>query len=219
MAVLTFPVPQADLGDLLPILSVDWELEQHQEISVDGAGELLAHDLARPLWTGNVSLVPQLHTEARALDAQFDALDGSLNTFYLANPMGWWPKMDPGGVIYGGATPLINGIETNRKQVAFKNLPIGYVLSAGDMFSVSYASGTRRGLFRLREGATVSALGTTPSLEFRPHMSAGILANDPVSFARPAAKVKIVPGSKSAKMVRVNKQQITFTVKQTLQAG
>lgn len=220
MALLTFPVPFANFGQLLPILTVDWNLETFQETSMSGDGETLAADLARPLWRGDVTLKPQLVTEARALMAQFDALDGAIETFYLSNPLGWWPKMDPGGVFYGSSTPAIGTIAANKKQIAFKNLPIGYVLSPGDMFHVEYGGGgARRGLFRLREGATVSALGTTASIEFRPHISASALPNDVVSFAHPAAKVKLIPGSLDKKQVRNNKEQITFSVRQTLQAG
>ncbi len=220
MALLTYPVPFASLGQTLPIQTVDWVLEQYQELSMSGNGETLATDLARPLWTGVVTLRPQLVTEARALMAQLDALDGAIETFYLANPLGWWPKMDPGGVLYGASTPLIGAINANKKQISFKNLPIGYVLSPGDMFHVEYGGGgARRGLFRLREGQTVSALGTTGLLEFRPHISAGALVNDVVSFARPAAKVKMMPGTLDKKQVRNNKEQITFSVRQTLQAG
>ena len=220
MALLTYPVPFANLGQLLPILSVDWVLDTFQELSMDGHGETLSADLARPLWRGDVTLVPQLHTEARALMAQLDALDGATHTFYLADPLGWWPKLDPGGVIYGSSTPAVNAIETNKKQISFKNLPVGYVLSPGDMFHVEYgAGGTRRGLFRLREGALVSAFGTTGMLEFRPHISAGALENDVVSFARPAAKVKLISNSLDKKQVRNNKSQITFSVRQTLQAN
>jgi len=220
MALLTYPVPFANLGQLLPILNVDWTLEQFQEISISGNGETLAADLARPLWTGVVTLKPQLVTEARALMAQLEALDGALETFYLANPLGWWPAMDPGGTLYGSSTPQIGAINANKKQISFKGLPIGYVLSPGDMFHVEYGGGgARRGLFRLREGATVSALGTTGSLEFRPHISASAIVDDVVSFARPAAKVKLMPGTLDKKQVRYNKEQITFSVRQTLQAG
>lgn len=214
---ITFPIPQADLGDQLPIKSVEWELERHQETSMDGSGEFLVADLAPPLWMGTVELRPLLKTEARKLEAKFNALDGGIWAFYLANPMGWWPASDPGGVLYDTSTPTIGNIETNRKELSILDLPVGYVLQAGDFLSITYGT-NRRGLFQLVSDVVVDGAGTA-NVEVRPHLSTGILPSDEVTFAKPAAKVKVLPSTFKKTWYNNNRDVITFNVRQTLQAS
>lgn len=217
MAALTFPLAQASLGDILPIQSVTWELARQQEISATGAGEMLVADLAPPLWEGSVSLRPLLHTEARALAAKLDALDGGMQSFFLANPLGWWPASDPGGTIYGAATPVIESIEANRKELSFSGLPANYKLSAGDMFSVAY--GLRQGLYRLVADVTANGEGETAAVEVRPHLRPGVAATQAAVFSKPAAKVKVIPGSISQSFHSVNRTRLSFRVRQTLATG
>lgn len=219
MTAITFPIPQADLGDQLPVQSVVWELMRQQEFSGLGSGEGLAADLGPALWEGEVTLRPLLNTAARALAAKFDALDGAINTFYLANPLGWWPAADPGGALYGSATPDIASIESNRKELSFSGLPAGYVLTAGDMFMVDYGSPSRRALLRLVADITANGSGATAAVEVRPHLRSGITTTLNVSFERPSAKVKIVPGTFSQQYHSANRTRISFRVRQTLAAG
>lgn len=218
MAVITFPIPQADFGDQLPVQVVDWNLKLFQEMSMAGNGEFQTKDLAPPVWEGNVTLRPLLKTVARGWEARINALDG-MHPFYLANPLGWWPAKDPGGSIYGLSAPTIGVIGGNRKELTFTGLPANYVLSSGDFFHVAYAGGTRRGLFQIVTGGNASAGGITPSLEVRPHLQAGITDGLTVSFKRPSAKVKMVPGTVSLTWHNANRDRITFSVRQTLQAG
>lgn len=219
MTLLTFPISQAELGDQLPVQSVTWELVRQQEFSGLGSGEGLAHDLGPALWEGEVSLRPLLHTQARALQAKFDALDGAINTFYLANPLGWWPADDPGGVIYGSSTPTINNIPSERKRMAFAGLPANYQLRAGDMLMADYGTPSRRALFRLVSDIKANGSGTTASVELRPHVRPGITTGMSVSFKRPSAKVKIIPGSLSVQFHNANRTRLSFRVRQTLAAG
>ena len=216
---LTFPLAQTDLGDLLPIQSVTWELMRQQEFSGLGSGEGIAADMGPGLWEGDVSLRPLLHTDARAMAAKLDALDGAINSFYLANPLGWWPKLDPGGTVYGASTPVLDTIDDNRKEVRISGLPNDYQLSAGDMFAIDYGSPSRRALLRLVADVVASGAGLTPLVEVRPHLRPGITETLAVDFSRPAAKVKLVPGSVSQQMHSANRTRISFRVRQTLAAG
>ncbi len=218
MAVIAFPVPQADFGDQLPVQVVDWDLKLYQEMSIAGNGEFQTKDLAPGLWEGNVTLRPMLHTVARGWKARLNALDG-MHTFYLANPLGWWPAADPNGTIYAASAPAIGTIGGNRKELTFTGLPGGYVLSSGDFFHVAYAGGTRRGLFQIVTGGNASVGGITPSLEVRPHLQAGITDGMAVSFKRPSAKVKLITGTADISFHNANRDRITFSVRQTLQAG
>lgn len=216
---ISFPIAQASLGDTLPVQTVEWNLQYFQELSMAGDGEFLAADLAPPLWTGQVSLRPLLNTDARAMMARLYALDGSIYPFFLANPLGWWPKADPGGLIFGTPTPTILAINANRKELTFSGFPAGYIVSPGDFFAVAYASGQRRALFQCVTGATAGESGTTASIEVRPHIQSGITDGSSALFVKPAAKVKIVPGSLNSSFHNANRARITFSVRQTLQAG
>lgn len=215
---LTFPLAQTSFGDTLPVQSVEWTLTRQQEFSGLGTGEGLVADLAPPLWEGQVTLRPLLHTDARAIAAQLDAFDGGMNSFYLANPLGWYPKADPDGAIYGVSAPTIHTIASNRKEVRITGLPANYVLSPGDMFAVDYGSPSRRALHRLVTGSTAVA-GLTPLVEVRPHLRPGITTTLAVDFSKPAAKVKIVPGSVAEQFHNANRTRISFRVRQTLAAG
>lgn len=216
---LSFPLAQTLLGDLLPIQSVVWELMREQEFSGIGGGEGLAADLGPALWEGEVSLRPLLHTDARAMAAKIDALDGSINSFYLANPLGWWPKLDPRGTVYGGSTPSILSIAENRKELRITELPANYALSTGDMFALDYGSPSRRALHRLVGDVTATGSGITTFVEVRPHLRPGVVPALAVDFSRPSAKVKIVAGSVSQSFHSANRTRISFRVRQTLAAG
>ena len=217
--VLSFPIAQATLGDTLPVASVVWSPFYQQEFTGLGSGEILTNDLAPQLWQGDVSLRPQLHTVARGLMAKLNALGGSKEAFYLANPLGWWPAADPGGTVYAGSSgPAILTINADRKRVAFEGLAAGLVLSPGDFFAVDYNSG-RRALIQLVEGGTVDGSGETAELEVRPHLRSGITTGLTVTFERPAAKVKIVPGSLQPQYHSANRTRISFSVRQSLQQG
>ncbi len=219
MAAITFPIAQASLGDLLPVQSVNWEPTWLQELSQAGNGEFLVHDLGPRLWEGQVTLRPLLHTVARGWRAKLDALDGGVHTFYLANPLGWYPALDPGGTILAAAAPAIGTIEANRKELSITGLPPGYVISSGDFFAVAYGGGTRRGLFQFVGEGTANGFGTLAAIEVRPHLQAGITNGLAIMLKKPAAKVKILPGSLTSPMHSANRTRISFSVRQTLQAG
>lgn len=214
---LTFPLAQATLGDTLPIASVVWTPLWQQEFSGLGSGEFLTADLAPQLWEGDVALRPLLHTDARAMMAMLTALGGAAEAFYLANPLGWYPATDPGGTILGAATVTIKTINANRKELAFAGLPVGYVLTAGDFFAVTYST-SRRALIQLVGGGTADSSGDTAEIEVRPHLRSGITTTLGVTLKKPAAKVKIVPGSLAPQMHNASRTRISFRVRQTLEA-
>jgi hypothetical protein len=217
--VLSFPLSQASFGDTLQVVSVDWVPMWQQELSGLGSGEFLTNDLAPMLWRGDVTLRPMLHTDARALMTKFTALSSD-EAFYLANPLGWWPKTDPGGTLYlTSSDPKVKSVNADKKRVAFKGLAVGLVLSAGDFWHVDYGSPSRRSLLHLVEGGTVDGAGETAELEVRPHVRPGIAADDVISFGKPAAKVKIIPGTFAPRYHSATRTQISFSVMQTLQAG
>jgi len=244
---LTFPLTLANLADLLPIESAPWNLVYQQEFSGLGTGEGLAHDLAPPLWEAEVPTGPMYHDDAYAAQARLNALLGSINSFYLHNPAKPGPRLDPtgsalagpvwifaGGVwndagvwlddVPWGGTPTVGSatlhtIGANRNTVRIDSLPSGYVLSVGDFFHVDYGSPTRRALIQIVEVATASSAGLTPEFQVTPHLRPGITTGAAISLLKPAAKVKLVPGTLRLENIGGLHSRLRFTARQTLAAG
>ena len=215
--VATFPLPLADLVDLLKIRSVQWRKFRQEELSGLGSGEFLTHDLAPELWEAECETPPMSLAEADQLEARFELLNGSAETFLLYNPRRMYPQADPDGSILGDSSVTISAIGEDRNTVSLAGLPAEYEITIGDMFSVVYGS-TRRALIRFAESATVDAEGDLGPVEVRPHLRAGITTTLAVELVKPCCKVKIVPGSFNVQMLNTVHAQISFTARQTLAA-
>lgn len=215
---LTFPLSLQNLADLLPIESAPWNLVYQQEFSGLGSGEGLAHDLAPPLLEAEVSTGPMYNDDAYAVQARLNALMGSVQSFYLTNPAKPGPRMDPKGEILGSATPALSFIGANRKIVRINSLPAGYVISAGDFFHVDYGTG-RRALIQAVEASTASAGGVAPEFEVTPHLRPGVTTTLAVQLIKPAAKVKLVPGTFRLENSGALHSRLRFTARQTLAAN
>jgi hypothetical protein len=215
---LSFPLALADLADLLPIAAVAWNEARQDAISALGSGEWLAHELAPPLHEAEVRTARMPHARAEQLRARLRALDGGAH-FYLCNPTMLYPQADPGGTILGSASVTIGSINANRRAITLSGLPAGYVITMGDYLHVDYGAPSRRALLQAAEGAIASSSGVTPEFELRPHLRPGITIGLAVSLKKPAAKVKIVPGSVRIETVTTLLSQLRFTARQTLAAG
>lgn len=215
---LSFPLSAASFSDLLRLESVVWTLRKFEEMAGAGSGEWLTAKLMPDLWEAECQTVILENAEAHGLRALLDAL-GSSDTFYLNNRAQLYPDADPNGTSYGASTPTISGINASRLQLAISGLPANYVLTRGDLFQVDYDTATRRALIEVVESVTANGSGVTAQFEVRPALRPAIATSDAVSFASPAAKMKVVPGS--VRMVQIDTfySQITFTARQTLEAN
>ena len=158
------------------------------------------------------------HDDAYAAQARLNALAGSLQAFYLYNPAKPGPRMDPKGVVLGGAIPTLSFISANRKIVRMNTLPVGYVISGGDFWAVECGSG-RRALIQAVEGSVASAGGVAPEFEVTPHLRPGVTTGLVVQLIRPAAKVKLVPGTLRLENTGALHSRLRFTARQTLAAS
>lgn len=216
--VATFPLPLADLADLLRIRSVEWRKFRQQEISGLGTGEFLTADLAPELWEGHCETPPMTMAEADQLEARFELLNGSAETFLLYNPRRKYPQADLDGSTLGASSITVTAIGANRNTVTLSGFPEGYVLTIGDMISILYST-SRRALIRIAETKTATALGNISLVEVRPYLRPGIVNTDPVTLVKPAAKVKLLPGSFSVKTdPNTHLSVLSFTARQTLAA-
>jgi len=217
----TFPLTQADLADLLKVESVAWNPLRQQEYSGLGNGDFLVHDLAPMLWEGECTTIQMYHADAERIMARFNVLDGALQAFYMHNPAKAYPAGDPTGTLLSAANAAVTilAVGPDNKSIAFSGLPAWYMLTDGDLLAVDHGSPSRRALLQLVEGTAADGDGNTPLLEVRPHLRPGIVAGLPIQLSRPAAKVKVVPGTLRTETTGALTSRIRFTVRQTLQAG
>lgn len=192
---LTFPYAIASFADLIRMSSVRMTLVDEQQISKGGGGKIIVADLAPKFWSFDVTLITLEHPQARQVRALINALDGSMNDFYLYDPRYAFPVADPDGSLLGTSTVEINSLDGNNKELTLKGLPSGYVLSAGDMLHFDFGTPTKRALHEIAVGGTANVSGVTGSLEVRPHIRPGAAVNAAVTLIKASARVKIVPDS------------------------
>lgn len=215
---LSFPLTKAQFADRLFIGSVKWNLVRFDEISGNGGGEWLTTQLQPPLWEAACETIDLPNDAAHGVRALLNLI-GSTGTVFAWNPLQGGPAADPDGVTLGASAPVIASIAANRKDMSVSGLPSGYVLSAGDLMEVDYGSPSRRALVEVSIGATAAGNGTTPVFEVRPHLRPGIVTGAAVGLLKPAAKMKLVPGSDATEVSQPMFSRVRFTLRQTLAAG
>ncbi|MGY5812000.1 hypothetical protein ACXHXG_30410 [Rhizobium sp. LEGMi198b] len=193
---VTYPYALSAFADLLKISSVVWDIQRNDELSGTGDGRLWQAELAPPLWTGTVTLIPMLNQAAKQIAARIRKLHGAQEALFLYDPLSQYPQADIGGAILGASVVQVASIGGNFDTLALKGLPAGYVLTVGDKMQIAYSSNPTRYAF-LEASETVAADGTgvTPSFGVFPHVPTGVAANLAVTLIKAACKCVIVPGS------------------------
>ena len=215
---LSFPLSLAAFADRLMIETATFSLSRNDQVSGLGNGQPLNAELASPLWRVDVTTYAHKNDDAEALAALIEVLGHPGRDFYIYNPRKASPREDPGGSILGGATPSIQSIATNNRQVRIQGLTGGYVLSAGDMSAFEYGpSGQkRRAVHRLLETVTANGSGLTPLVEVYPHIRTGAAEGDPVTLIKPALRAKLIPGTFRQTQVGPLHQRLSFSAIQKL---
>jgi hypothetical protein len=216
---LAFPVTRQNLADLMMVETVTWSLGEDQELSGTGDGETLAADLGPRLWTAVCSTTVADIETIEALRARFNALDGSIQSFYLHDPRRPFPATDPAGTLLTPATVTIESIEANRKELTLEGVPDGLVLPQGTFLSVTAGDPSRTALLQLVASVTADGEGVAGPVELRPHLRPWAAATNAVALAYPVAKVKLVPRSLVVDQVSSVLHRLRFTARQTLAAG
>jgi hypothetical protein len=193
---LSFPFTVPQFAEVIRVSSIVPRLVGEQQMSGMGGGNILVADLAPKRWEFEVTLITMQSDVARAIQALIEALDESMNAFEMYDPSAAYPIADPDGSILGASAVKINSIDTgNNKELTLKGLPAGYVLSAGDLLHFDFGSPSNRALHRVVVGGIAGSGGVSTSLEVRPHILPGAAVNADVTLIKPAARVKMIPGS------------------------
>lgn len=212
---LTFPLAIADFANTLRVQQVTFDSPENVQMSMTGGGEIVTAELAPSLWRGSVVLAASKHAQASATAALISTLRKPGRAFYIYDHSHMFPASDPTGSILGAATPAINSLNADTRQLSLKALPASYVLTAGDYLAFDY--GSLRALHRLVEDVTADGTGTTAEFEVVPNIRPGAAVDDVVTLIRAACKAIIVPSSFSAGTKSgVNTSGLAFQWNQTL---
>lgn len=191
---LTFPLSREAFQQALPIAAVQFRLSEPVEVSRLADGTIIPASLGAALWRGTIRLARRQHRTAMAYEAMIALLQRPGASFLLHDPRIVGPLSDPDGVILGAAAPVIHTLDGNARQMRLGGLPVGYILSAGDMLSFSYGSSpTRYALHRLVTGAVADGAGVTPLFEVVPRIRPGAVTSAAVTLIRPYCKALLMP--------------------------
>lgn len=192
---LTFPYALATFADVIRMSSVKVRLVADQQISGMGGGKIIVADMSPKYYEFDVTLINMENALARRVQALVEALDESMNDFYLYDPRAMYPLSDPTGSILGAAAVKINSLNVNNKELTLNALTSTYVLSVGDFLHFDFGSPAHRAFHRIVGGGGAATGGVSPSLEVRPFIQPGAVVGASVTLIKPSARVKMIPGS------------------------
>lgn len=203
----------SQFADLFRVEHVRFSLEWQQERSAAGGGETLYADRAPARWMADVTTEPFPWSEAHMLMARLNSLGGGLGTVLLNNPRACYPKSDPGGVLFGAATPVVGTI-ADRLHAAFTGFPAGYELPAGTFIQIVFGT-SRYYLGQLNAARTASGAGAVASVELTPALPASVASGNAVTVIKPAMKARITPNTAFPVQASANRARIQFSAEQT----
>lgn len=188
-----------DLMAALVVASVKFALGYGQETSGQAGGTIRVADLRSPLWTMEAECSMLTLDQLLDIETMIDQMGGAKGSFYAWDPRRPFPKLDLDGSGLGASAVKINSLGADNRSLSLKGLPAGYGLSRGDTLAFDFGSG-RRALHRVSAvSAVANGAGVTSVFEVVPNIRPGAALNADVALKRPAAEMRLVPGSFSGK--------------------
>lgn len=209
---LSYPI---DILQSFPGWTTSFELMWRQEQSRQSNGVTRVKDFGEPLWSLKASTKSLSRRELDYWRARLDSLENGLNTFKgyplsrfypIAYPRGTWPT----GLSFDGVSAQVHSIGGDNKSLALDHLPVGYVVSIGDMISINWTSG-KQSLHRVMEPGTANGSGITGTFEVRPHLTLGVATTNVTSVKAPWCPMTVVPDSISASSDDSGRGKISFS--------
>jgi hypothetical protein len=181
---LTLPYPLDFLSDILRLGDVTWDVQRNDETSGSGDGQFWSAELARPLWTVEITLGAYYLRHGREIDAKIRAL-GLNKAMLFADP-----TYEPARLYDPGDDVTVAAIGDTRVSLALTGLPAGYEVAAGDRLSI--VSGETYYFGEFSEGATASSTGETGEIAVFPPLFFANSVGGRVEMARPVLKAVVV---------------------------
>ena len=197
---ISFPLSKDDFLTLLRVQEVQFQLGGQRQITGLAGGEILAAEVAPPLWEGMVSLPTMRARDAAGIQALLAAREvpGRKVEVFTPNPIG--PAAAPLGAALAGFSPGIEALQGDNQRLRLSGLPADFTLTAGDFLAFDYdpGTGTRRALHQVVEGRSANGTGEqTLHMTVTPALRAGVVAGAAVALVRPLCLAVLVPGSVS----------------------
>lgn len=216
---LSFP---RDIPAGIPFYVTEFEPVTQGENSATQGGAALVVENGPSLWKASVATPPLKGSDARLLSAWLTSIKTPPQPFWLAdlrriwpaNYQGGWGDLTvPGGGAFGGTCQLAS-VNSDGVTVGLSHLPVGFVLSPGDMLSWDY--GSPRALHRAVSDPAVADGSGNITIEVRPVVRAGWTAGATVNLQGPKGKFLLIRDSDKPKTDNHNKTVFTFDAMQTL---
>lgn len=187
------PIALERINDILPIATVEFDIQRNDELSGDGSGDMWQAELADPLWRAVVSLGKGLHQELKVVAARIRALEGAKHSFLLVDPLSPYPANDPNGLILGSAAVTIRA-SGNRYLAQLTGLPANYILTEGDKMQIVYGPQNAPCYAFVEVSENMQASGTgIADVKVFPRLPMTLSAGTAVKLQRPACAMIIQP--------------------------
>ena len=197
----TSPLPLVTLFDnpLFGVSTMSCALPDNRRFNKTAGGLVIASERGARLWQGSIQMTPQLHADAAEIDALMSLVTGSGMSFLMYDGRSAYPRNDPTGSILGASVPILSAVAANRADVSISGLPVGYVISAGDMISYTYGSApVRYGLHRVVNRRVASAGGIATLVQLNPPLRLGYtVGTTTLDLTKPSMVANVIPGSYS----------------------
>lgn len=215
-AAIVYPLSTDLFQDYLRFSSVSFDPQYGQETSGQANGAILVKDLRPFLWKAQVTTAPMDNPKTVNVQALLEVMDGSINTFYMYNPLQPVPQWGT----TDDSVCVINSFGTNT--LILGGLDPAFTLTRGDALAFDYLSGanTVRAYHRVMQSTGVKSDGTTYSFQVRPAIRQGTgitgITGAAVKLVNPQAEMRIIPGSAQVNPVNQLFNAIQFNAIQAL---
>lgn len=196
----TFPLSLENFASKLRLQGMKLRLLAMQDVSTTSGGGLYTAELAPAQWFGEGQIGVLTAQQAAELQAMFEVLDGSMNSFYIDHPLYRYPFSDYWGEVLNShpTTIKLGSVASNNKEISIVDAPAGFQFPAGTFFHFDYGSNpVHRAFHRIVNTVTANGSGSASNVEVRPHIRPGFSVGTVLEFKRPALEAKIIPASYS----------------------
>lgn len=206
--------PRTDIMSAVAWEDQGWDLRERQELSRQANGITRGKSFGSALWTMAPRTVSLANELAVDYEAMLHSLDGVIGSFYAGDLRRPYPKEHADGD-FTETSAAIHTIDANNKAVRIDGLPVAFIISRGDYFSITPTAGTPA-LYQAMETVTVDGAGISPLFEVRPHLRPGTAVDDVVSFKVPVAVFGLDPSSIESRRMGALHSAISFRAVQLL---
>lgn len=212
------PIPLADFFDKLRIRwGSQFYLPGNRISSRTRGGEIIDAKIGNSLWTGSVTAVTRTTQQLAEVQGMIERIDGAGLPFLVHALPACGPAFDRDGAIIAGHSPQINVIAGNRLSTSIKGLAASYVLTVGDLLSVTYGSNpVRYSMHRVTAGGTANGSGAMTGVGLWPPLPDGVATNAPITLYKPVIKAVLVPDSVRWPSYGFGVGEISFDFVQTM---